>query len=340
MFLIHTSREHAEVVARAVVGACRLDGWQSPVQPQLLHTLFNRLLGRNFDFEKIDPLSPAEVAETLSSAEERQELIHLMVAIEMLCNPLPARLERSVVQWAVALYVHERDLLYARDLARGEFSKAVHDFYRMSWIGDLDRRSPEIEALLRHGGDKAYALTVEADPVEAARWSALGGCPQGSLGRSLWEFYQMRRFSFPGQPGSVNASVAQHDWIHVLADYGTTPMGEIEVSSFYNAATRASSAMLVLLGVLALFESGLMPGSVVVSKQPGHSLSAPGGVERMAEAVARGAACNTDLLRDVDFFQQANEPLEQIRARFAIPPKSPRILELDPWGAMRLPSSK
>ncbi len=339
MFLIHTPLEHAEVVARAVVGACRLDGWQSPMQPQLLHTLFNRLLSRDLDFEKIAPLSPAEVAETLSSVEERQELIHLMVAIEMLCNPLPERLERSVVQWATALHVHERALVYARELARGELTKAVHDFYRMNWVGDLDRRSPEFEALLRHAGDKAYALTVEADPVEAARWSALAECPQGSLGRSLWDFYQMRSFPCPGQPGAVNAALAQHDWIHVLADYGTTPLGEIETSSFYNAATRTSSTMLALLGVLALFESGLMPSTVVVSKQPGHALSAPGGIERVADAVARGAVCNTDRLLSIDFFQHADEPLDQLRAGFAIQPKSPRILELDPWGALKLPPS-
>ena len=66
MFLIHTPPQHAEVVARAVVWACRLEGWQSPVQPKLLHTLFNRLLGQDLDFEKIEPLSPAEVVETLS----------------------------------------------------------------------------------------------------------------------------------------------------------------------------------------------------------------------------------------------------------------------------------
>jgi hypothetical protein len=340
MFLIHTPVEHAEVVARAVVGACRLDGWQSPVQPKLLHTLFNRLLGQDLDFEKIEPLSPAEVAGTLSSAEERQELIHLMVAIEMLCNPLTERLERSVVQWATALHVHERALVYARELARGEFTKAVHDFYRMNWVGDLDRRSPEFEALLRHAGDKAYALTVEADPVEAARWSALVECPQGSLGRSLWDFYQMRSFPCPGQLGAVNAALAQHDWIHVLADYGTTPLGEIETSGFYNAATRTSSAMLALLGVFALFESGLMPSTVVVSKQPDHALSAPGGIERVADAVARGAVCNTDRLLSIDFFQHAGEPLDQLRAGLAIQPKGLSILELDPWGAMKLPSSK
>ena len=338
MFLIHTPREHAEIVARAVVSACRLEGWQSPVQPKLLHTLFNRLLGQDLDFEKIEPLSPAEVAGTLSTAAERAELIQLMVAIEILSNPIPERLERSVVQWTTALHVHERALVYTRELMRGELTKAVHDFYRMNWIGDLDRRSPEFEPLLRYAGDKAYALTVEADDAEAARWIALGSCPQGSIGRSLWEFYQMRGFSVPGQAGSVNAAVAQHDWIHVLADYGTTPMGEIEVSSFQNSTTRTPGAMLGLVGVLALFESGLMPASLVVSQQPGHSLSAPGGIERMAEAVARGTACNTDLLLDVDFFQHANDPLEEIRSRFAIQLKSPRILELDPFGAMKLPS--
>lgn len=340
MFLIHTRPEHAETVARAVVGACRLEGWQSPVQPQLLHTLFNRLLGQELDFGKIEPLSPAEVAGTLTTPVERQELIHLMVAIEILSNPIPERLERSVVQWATALHVHERALLYARDLARGALTKAVHDFYRLNWIGDLDHRSPEFEALLRHAGDKAYALTVDADAAEAARWAALGSCPQGSIGRSVWEFYQMRGFAFPGQPGSVNVAVAQHDWIHVLADYGTTPMGEIEASSFQNSTTRTPGAMLGFIGVLALFESGLMPASLIVPQQPGHSLSAPGGIERMAEAVARGAACNTDLLLDVNFFQHASEPLEKIRARFAIQPKSPKILEVDPFGALKLPSGK
>jgi hypothetical protein len=58
MFLIHTRPEHAETVARAVVGACRLEGWQSPVQPQLLHTLFNRLLGQELDSQKSSRCPP------------------------------------------------------------------------------------------------------------------------------------------------------------------------------------------------------------------------------------------------------------------------------------------
>src|SRR5262249_61193661 len=98
MFLINTTPEHAEIIPRAVVSACRLDGWHSPVQPKLLHTLFNRLLGQDLDFEKIEPLSPAKVAATLCTPAERHEVIHLMVAIESLCNAIPEDRARSVVQ--------------------------------------------------------------------------------------------------------------------------------------------------------------------------------------------------------------------------------------------------
>ena len=116
-----------------MTSACRVEGWQSPVQPKLLHTLFNRLLGQDLDFENLTPTSPAEVMAALRSEAERDEAIQLMVAVEILCNPIPERLERSVVQWATALHVHERSLLYARDLMRGELTKAIHDFYRMNF---------------------------------------------------------------------------------------------------------------------------------------------------------------------------------------------------------------
>ena len=217
-------------------------------------------------------------------------------------------------------------------------AKAVQDFYRLNWIGDLDRRSPDFQALLRQFGDKAYALTTNVDEAEARRWGGLGANPRGSMGKNLWEFYSLRGFAFPGQAGAVNAAVAQHDWIHVLGDYGTTPLGEIEVLSFQTAATRAPGGMLGLVGALALFESGLMPASLLVHDQAGHALASPGAVDRMAEAIARGAACRTDLLLDVDFFQHAPQPIDDVRAKLGVPPKSAKTLELDPFGAMKLPA--
>jgi hypothetical protein len=55
MFLIHTAPEHAHTVARAVVAACKGEGWCVELQPKLLHTPFNEFLGEDFDFERWCP---------------------------------------------------------------------------------------------------------------------------------------------------------------------------------------------------------------------------------------------------------------------------------------------
>jgi len=335
VFLLHTAPEHADVVARAVVAACRGGAWGSPVQPRLLHTLFGTLLGRDLDFETLAPLPVDEVAAALRSPEERSELIQLMCAVEVLCHPVPRDREASVERWARALGVEERSLVYLRDLAAGEAAKALIDFYRLNWIGDLDHRRPGFDALLKRAGDDALARTVEEDPEIAARWSGLARCPGGSVGRHVFEFYDRRGFAFPGQPGAANESVAQHDWIHVLADYGTTPLGELEVLSFQTTCSRTPGATLGLIGALALFESGVMSASLITPGSTG-ALSQPGGVERMAEATLRGKACNTDLL-DVNFFAIADEPLDALREQFAIPPKSAQVFELDPYGEAQSP---
>lgn len=333
MFLVHTATEHAEIVARAVVGACRGSGWHTPVQPRLLNTLFNRLLGSELNFETLPGATLEEVAACLSSAEERAELIELMCAIEILCDEVPDDMANSVEAWARELRVDDRSLAYLRDLADKATARSVQDFYRLNWIGDLQRREPEFDALFERYGSNAYAQTVEADPERAKRWQSLEGCPAASIGRAVFEFYDARGFLFPGQPGAASEAVAHHDWIHVLADYGTTPLGEIEVVSFQTACSRAPGAMLGLIGALALFESGAMPAGLVTGAFPHQGLSLDGGIDRMAEAILRGRACNTDLLLEVDFFTLADEALPALRSRFAIPPRSGETKALDPDGA-------
>ena len=77
----------------------------------------------------------------------------------------------------------------------------------------------------------AWDASVD-DPALAARWAALGDLPEGTLGRRVWELYRARGFAFPGRPGSAPPLLAQHDWVHVLADYGTTVECELEVFAF------------------------------------------------------------------------------------------------------------
>ena len=321
MFLIHSTLDQAPLQAAALVGACRGDGWQTPLQPRFLGVLFHQLLGYEADFDHLAGLSAEAVAEALPTAEQRLELVELMVTLEMLCDSIPAALEASIEHWAGVLGVEDRSLRLARDLAAHASAQALHDFYRYDWVGEQDILSPAFEGLLARHGDKAYALTVEPDPLEAARWRALEHCPAGSIGRSLWDFYQERGFGFPGEPGAANAALAHHDWIHVLADFDTSPMGEMEVTAFQAAASTLPGATLGFIGAVSIFQTGLLP-SLVVPPGYSHALEVPGGPERIADAIQRGRACQRDVFREIDFFAVADQALPALREGWSIPGKA------------------
>lgn len=317
MFLIHNPPEQAPVLAAGLVGACRLeDGWASPTQPKLLKILFERLLGFSADFDRLAAASPADVAAALTEAQ-RHELVELMVTLEMMCRPIPPALQSSVERWARALDVEDRVLLLARDLASQSAARATADFYRLNWIGEGDAQDdPRFQTLLAQYGDAAYALSVEGDPQETARWARLKDCPDGSLGRALSEFYAQRGFRLPGEVGGANAALAQHDWVHVIAGYDTTAIGELEVTAFMAAASRAPGAMLGFVGAVSIYETGLLQSLVTHSSE--RTLSSPGGADRVAAAIRNGARCRVDPLLGVDYFSMADQPLDSVRGAWGI----------------------
>ena len=152
----------------------------------------------------------------------------------------------------------------------------------------------------------------------------------GSLGRRVTELYRARGFTYPGLPGSAPPLLAQHDWVHVLADYGTTVEAELEVFAFIARANDDMRAFSLLAMVVSLFETGyLATGAGLFQADAGH-LSANGAVVvRMADAMVRGARCHdartgsdsVDFLA-VDWFDLAPLPVEEVRAVFGVGPKS------------------
>lgn len=318
MFLIHNSPDQAPLLAAAIVGACRSStGWAAPAQPAVLQTLFQNLLGFNADFDEISPTEPSAVLAALPEASQRRELIELMVTMEMLCSPIPPVLQASVDQWANELGVEDRVLLLARDLFRQSLARATADFYRLNWIGEADPQAdPKFQSLLEHYGATAYALTFEPDQKESERWRQLECYPDGSLGSELWKFYRKRNFKLPGEVGAANAALAQHDWVHVIADYDTTAIGELEVTAFMASASRAPGAMLGFVGAVSLYETGLLRS--VVTHSYSRTLSDGDGVERVAAAIRKGARCRVDPLVGVDYFAIASSPLVAVRQAWGL----------------------
>ena len=111
--------------------------------------------------------------------------------------------------------------------------------------------------------------------------------------------------------------MAHHDWVHMVAGYDTTPIGELEVTAFMAAASASPGAMLGFLGAVSIYETGLLQ-SVVLNQSYGQTLSDPVGRERVAAAIQRGAACLVDPLLGVEYFALVDQPLAAIRAQWGL----------------------
>ena len=162
-----------------------------------------------------------------------------------------------------------------------------------------------------------------ADECLAARWADLERLPEGTLGRRVTEFYRARGFAYPGRPGSAPPFLAQHDWVHVLADFGTTVESELEVFAFIARANDDLHAFSLLAMVVSLFETGYLPsGAGLFEASPGH-LSSDGMADRVADAMRRGAMCkgSVDFLR-TDWFELADLGVDAAREHFAVVTKS------------------
>jgi hypothetical protein len=136
--------------------------------------------------------------------------------------------------------------------------------------------------------------------------------------------------------------LAQHDWVHVLADYGTTVESEVEVFGFIARANDDMHAFSLLAMVISLFETGYLAAAAgLFEASPGHFSSSPHMAVRLSDALRRGALCHDeitgatsiDFLR-LDWFSVAHVPCGQLRERFHVVPKSPGALAAEsvgPW---------
>jgi hypothetical protein len=263
-----------------------------------------------------------------------------MLLVALVLRPLPAAVVEQIGVYARHLGVEDGLIDVARSFAAGALGLAAVDFERNGYTASW-RAEDATELHTSSELASAWATALD-EPELAARWSALGDLPPGTLGRAVWEMYRARGFVFPGLPGSAPPLLAQHDWVHVLADYGTTVESELEVFGFIARANDDMRAFSLLAMVVSLFETGyLAQGAGLFEADPGHLSAGRGMAVRVADAMRRGALCSdavtgndsVDFLR-TDWFSLAAEPVEKVRERFRVVPKSPRAVSagsVGPW---------
>ena len=326
-------------IATAVAGSEGL----LPMQRALLEALAPALTGYHVQLDAEPRLTADELAKALDrrSPEFRTRIVQIMVLTALLRHPIPDDVASGVAEYERALGVEEGMVDVARELAAGSADLAARDFERNGYVGTWNEADSAVATHSSSVLHQAWAFS-ESDPELASRWSALELLPAESIGRKVWEMYQARGFSFPGTPGSAPPLLCQHDWVHVLADYGTTVESEVEVFGFIARANDDMHAFSLLAMVIALFETGdLAHGAGLFDASPGHFSKTPGMAVRLSDAMRRGARCHDrdtgsdsiDFLK-LDWLSLAHVPCATLRDRFGVLPKSAEARDagsVGPW---------
>jgi hypothetical protein len=329
-------QDEVQFIARGVLTVVAPPEGLTRVQALCFRAMSDAMTETTLDLDAVEPIDATEFAEGLARRAEdfRVRMVQIMVILALLLRQLPREVADRLQEFANEMNVGEecRDLLAAtRHLAAGSLGLAMADFERNGYeTMAFERSGAEGE----HTAAEFWAATPH-DPELAARWAALEDCPDGSLGRRIWEFYRARGFEFPGTPGSAPPALAQHDWIHVLADYGTMVESELEVFGLISRASDDPRAFSLLVQVLGLFEAGyLQAGMGLFQMDVGHVSTHESEMAiRLGDALKRGAwaawqhnlANDTDTGIDflaVDWFEHAAKPVEQVRAEFFLVDKA------------------
>ena len=323
--------------ARAVAAAVSPEGGLTDTQRVLLEALFSAMTGNHVDLADND-VEPDDAAAALGrvladrNAAFRTRGLQVMLLGALILRPLPADVAARIEACARELGVDDGMVAVARQFAEGSLALAAIDFerngYMAEWSAD-QQRSLHVSTEL----DEPWQVAL--DPALAGRWAALEDLAPDTLGRKVWELYRARGFSFPGAPGSAPPLLAQHDWVHVLADYGTTVECELEVFALIARANNDMRAFSLLAMVVSLFETGyLATGAGLFESSPGHLSAGEEMAVRVADAMRRGALCVDTVTDDpsvdfmaLDWFSLAPLPLDEVRRRFSLPPKSPAALD-------------
>ncbi|MCU1640499.1 MAG: hypothetical protein JWN03_774 [Nocardia sp.] len=322
------------LVARGVATAAQGEQGLTPLQQLLIPALFLSLTGHAVELADLDPISPEDYAAGLTRRNRifRERVIQTMLLAALVVRPLPPTVADKLQQFADALGVDDDMIPVARKYAEGAVDLAAVDFSRNGYLGGVD--TSRLSALHTSELDSSWSAVVD-DPALAGRWAQLRELPMGTLGRGVADFYRDRGFVTPGLPGSAPPLLAQHDWVHVLAGYGTTLENEIEVFAFMARANDDPRAFSLLAMVISLFETGyLRSGAGLFEADAGH-LQSTGMAGRLGDALRRGALTtgSHDFL-DLDWFTLADRPITLIRKEIGLVPKSDSALtsgSVGPW---------
>lgn len=290
------------------------DGTFGDAERSLLSTV-QSIFGTEVDVDSLAPIEPEELARHLVDPAHRRQFVRGMVVLSIIDGEASPAESALVERFARALEIESKDLVALRHLADKHLLRARFDIGRRFFAAEKMReyaREKGLGWLLR---TFAAMAGVRTDEGIAGRYRALRNAPAGSLGRAYADFIAANGYSFPGEKGSPPEAIVLHDLTHVLSGYGTDPEGELQVLGFHAGCRREEKdPFAFLMFGIAEFHLGIAMSPVAKGS---HGKLDP---TLMFRAIERGSKCTIDPTDGWDPWPVMEQPLDELRRRYAIAP--------------------
>ena len=206
--------EEAVLILRAVASAPRPTNGLTGLQATLFRAIVQAMLGLDVDLHALEPVEADGVAGARAGRDRklRPRLVQHMELLNLVLQPLDHAAARRVEVFAEEPCIGDECVHRLRALAEGSLQLAAHDFDRNRFLKrfDIDSRPAGVPSANCH---PTRSVATSTTSTSCAGW----------------------RFRHAG----LHATPArEHDWVHVLADYGTVE-AEIEAFGFIARASDA-----------------------------------------------------------------------------------------------------
>ena len=301
-----------------------------------LRTVFG---GRDdIDPDGLTVMASTDIAEQIEAPATRLDLVRVLAVVALLDGVVEQPKLELVVDVATALHVH------------AEFVDAIHQLSldHVRWVGhDMIRANvATIPGVPWDPADPYGAFLpydgAALDEALAQRYDHLGELDEGTFGRAFFEHYRSNGYGFPGHAFAlVEAWATPHDSLHVLSGYSTSAQGELLVAAFTGGMLRQDvdpmeSHILPTILIYHLgidLNKGLNAGDRArIAADPSWRDTYDGNVhlgldpEKLWVAWDRGRAMSEDVYSGHwSFWDHVAQPLDELRARWAIPPLDPTL---------------
>ena len=230
-----------------------------PIQRRLVVALFGAMTEHPVTLEGRPVLTVQQAVATMArrDLQFRARMVQVMLLCALVRRPIPEDVVIGIARAADELGVHDGMVDVAQEFAAGSLGLAAVDFTRNGYEGGWNAAEAAAVVHASHQLDSTWAF-CEDDEEMAAQWAiprapGAGRTRPEGLGDVPGPWLRLPRHS-----GLGPTVLTQHDWVHVLADYGTTVESEVEVFGLIARANDDLHAFSLLAMVISLFETGYL----------------------------------------------------------------------------------